>query len=436
MAKSIQYTALADKPLPSTEQLERQVLVDAAYNQDAIGDIVPVIDATMFDVQRAKIWAELISAYEAGTRVSPTAFYQLDAAEGRELVNYSPGTYIDMVGNAKRLHDAAARKRLYFHLVDALNVATDGHATEEDVLELTEAINRQMTEGAAADTTVTMSDAVDEWKAYQQERRALMDHGSSEEVRTGFPILDTYLKGGFSAGQLVIIAARPSVGKTAFMLQFARQAATDGKPSIVFSLETPARDLAGRMVYAANAASAKDVMLCTITWPYFDSLIKETKGMPIYVDDRSRSLDAIVSKITRAVKAGKVQVAFIDYLGLIGVRGGSDNKAQQIGQVTGALKQLAMTLRIPIVLLAQLNRESAKDRDREGNPRSPELYDLRDSGAIEQDADTVLMLESNATGGTITVWLRKNRNGERDRCVVCTYNDTYSVFTELGGINP
>lgn len=119
-------------------------------------------------------------------------------------------------------------------------------------------------------------------------------------------------------------------------------------------------------------------------------------------------------------------MAFIDYLGLIRADGyGNEKLYQTIGRITGAMKVTAKQAKIPIVLLCQLNRESAK------SGRAPELYDLRDSGSIEQDADIVLMLE-NTEEGDVNMWVRKNRQGRRDFAVVLSPNGTYSDFTDKG----
>jgi replicative DNA helicase len=136
-----------------------------------------------------------------------------------------------------------------------------------------------------------------------------------------------------------------------------------------------------------------------------------------------------VARITVLNKQGKCDAAFIDYLGLIS-QAQADSRTplyQVIGQITGTLKATAKALRIPIVLLCQLNREAAKQN------KSPQLYNLRDSGSIEQDADVVLML--NQTPGPrlpdLEVWVRKNRQGEKDFGILMRPNDNYTDFKEL-----
>ena len=163
-------------------------------------------------------------------------------------------------------------------------------------------------------------------------------------------------------------------------------------------------------------------------WTVFESVLRELDYLPIVVNDSARDIRDIIARITVLNKQGKCGVAFIDYLGLI-AQAQADSRTplyQQIAQVTGALKATAKNLRIPIVLLCQLNREAAKTN------RTPQLYNLRDSGAIEQDADVVLMLDQ--TEGPrlpdLEVWVRKNRQGEKDFGILMRPSDNYMDFKE------
>ena len=161
--------------------------------------------------------------------------------------------------------------------------------------------------------------------------------------------------------------------------------------------------------------------------------------IPLWIDEYARSIDDIEIRLAQAHNQGHADVAYIDYLGLI--NDGMPNtmpKAQRIGTVTRALKELARVCEIPIVLLCQLNRGSA-----EGN-RPPQLYDLRDSGDIEQDADMVIMLQhlgeneerdnrqAGEYGEILRLWVRKNRHGRRDWYLFCGIDRFYNYFEQKG----
>lgn len=169
----------------------------------------------------------------------------------------------------------------------------------------------------------------------------------------------------------------------------------------------------------------------------FTDATEGLRGLPIYINDHSRTMEEIIARMTIETRAGKCRVAFVDYLGLMDISTGwRESLNQAIGKITGELKATAKRLKIPIILLCQLNRDAARA------DRAPELYDLRDSGSIEQDADIVMMLETDeaiepTTGlHDINIWLRKNRQYKKDICIKVRPNKTYSHFEEISVETP
>lgn len=261
-------------------------------------------------------------------------------------------------------------------------------------------------------------------EALQKDRES----GKILRVPTGFRELNFYTYGGFEVGNLVILAARPSVGKTAVMLQMAKAAATAGKDVNVFSLEMTNAELARRFLTSeSDKLNQWSMARGDIEWEAFEMAVGRLEGKPIYLNDSTRKFEDIVAKISLNAMSGKCDIAFIDYLGLIKFYKGS-NLSQAIAEVTGDLKALAKECKIPIVLLCQLNRSSASEK------RPPEMHDLRDSGGIEQDADIILMLEKandDEDGREVNMWIRKNRQGKAGNvCIPIVANETYSAFTE------
>jgi replicative DNA helicase len=217
------------------------------------------------------------------------------------------------------------------------------------------------------------------------------------------------------------------------MLQMAKAAALAGKSVQVFSLEMRETELAERLIYSTGQVRPYQVNNGCVEWQAFTYAENALRPLPFYINDFSRSLDEIVSRLTQSVKKGRCNVAFIDYLGLMqdALAFGNAKLYQVIARITGTLKAVAKRLEIPIVLLSQLNRDAARE------DRAPQLFDLRDSGSIEQDADVVLMLESKmASENKLYVWLRKNRAGKKEVGFVLVPNDTYSAFTEENPILP
>ena len=255
-----------------------------------------------------------------------------------------------------------------------------------------------------------------------QERAARIDDGEVVRVPTGLYELDRFLYGGFGAGNLIILAGRPSEGKTAIMVQMAREAATAGVPALIFSLEMSKEEVVQRFLVATGDIRPEQIHQARVDdWSEFESGVAKVCNLPIYVDDSTRVVADIVAKASAMNAKGKCGIVFIDYLGLIRFDG-KQPLYIQISEVTKSMKRLAKDCRCPVVLLCQLNRNSVRD----GRP--PDLQDLRDSGSIEQDADIVLIIERVKTGG-VNLWLRKNRHGYGGEvCLHLDHDTNYSNF--------
>ena len=186
------------------------------------------------------------------------------------------------------------------------------------------------------------------------------------------------------------------------------------------------------MLLSKERLNVGDINRGLIDWDKFNASSNDFSGVQMMIDDEPTGLDRLTSVLTVAVQQGRCRMALIDYLQLMQLPEGSrGNMNNAIGEITAALKRLAKRVGIPIILLSQLSRESVRDN------RPPMLHDLRDSGNIEQDADTVLMLErlDLADGGRgVRVWVRKNRNGRAgDISIDLVANDTFTRFSEYTG---
>jgi len=232
-----------------------------------------------------------------------------------------------------------------------------------------------------------------------------IDDGSLASLATPFPSLNTTLGGGFAPG-LIIIASRPSVGKTALALALAMHYAKDKQVGFL-SLEMSASQLAARVIQST-------LSLQKPTGPNFythdhrvklrDAHLSLQSHLQIY-DHVAALPDAI-----QAMRELRPRIAFVDYLQLLDAGDADENRAAQVTKISRSLKLLSSELNVPIIALAQVNREAEK------HARSPKLSDLRESGSIEQDADVVIFLsrkqdEEEFTEQDITLDVAKNRNG-------------------------
>ncbi len=243
-------------------------------------------------------------------------------------------------------------------------------------------------------------------------------------VPSGFPSIDKVTM-GWQPSDLIILAARPSVGKTAFALNIARNAAVDhNMPVAIFSLEMPAIQLAKRLMTSESGLPADKIKggtkLDAHEWEQLEYRLKALSKAPLYVDDTpGLPIMEFRTKVKRLVKSKGVRLVIVDYLQLMqGPAELRGMREQEVAAISRTLKMTAKELNVPIIALSQLSRDAVK---RAGSNGKPMLSDLRESGSIEQDADMVIFVHrpdylglSETENGkeTTQIIIAKHRNGE------------------------
>ncbi len=281
----------------------------------------------------------------------------------------------------------------------------------------------------------------DELTGAWERLESLQKHtGAMRGVPTGFPALDTMLS-GLQKSDLIILAARPSIGKTTLALDIARQSATKHGTSVgFFSLEMSSQQLVDRMLAAQAGVNSWRLRTGKISKDEeFDRLqqgMAELSEAPIYIDDKSSNTVLSMRSIARRMKLEKnLGLIVIDYLQLIipPSSGGNVSTVQQVTEISRALKGMARELDVPVLALSQLSRAVEQ---RGGRPR---LSDLRDSGSIEQDADVVMFIHredmaGNRTGGErnnlAEILVEKHRNGPIGK-VDLLFDDEKTTFRSV-----
>jgi len=267
-------------------------------------------------------------------------------------------------------------------------------------------------------------------------------------VPTGFVEIDK-LTSGFQPSDLIIIAGRPSMGKTAFALNIAQYAAVNKKiPAAIFSLEMSKEQLVLRMLCAearVDAHRLRGGFLGETDWPKLTRAAGTLSEAPIFIDDTAAiTVLEMRAKSRRLMAEHKLGVVLVDYLqlmrgrGLSGRgRGANESREQEISEITRSLKALAKELKVPVIALSQLNR---KVEDRQN--KRPQLADLRESGAIEQDADLIAFIyrdevydrsEDNQNKGIAEIIIGKQRNGPVGE-VKLAFLDQYTSFENISWI--
>lgn len=218
-------------------------------------------------------------------------------------------------------------------------------------------------------------------------------------IPTGFRYLDKMLT-GLGRSDLIILAARPGMGKTSFVLNIATNVARKGLPVAVFSLEMTKEQLTSRMISAAAMIDSQIMRsgdIPTDTWVDISRAVGDIADLPIYLDDSSNvtvsEIKAKIRRLNQNPEKPNVGAVVIDYLQLMTGGKRTESRVQEISEITRNLKIMAKELNVPLIVLSQLSRSAEKGQGRDARPA---LSDLRDSGSIEQDADVVLFLYRDA----------------------------------------
>lgn len=320
----------------------------------------------------------------------------------------------------------------------ALDIASKGYAATLDDAELTAHAERSMLAALAcqgSDEPATFATIAGEFLA---DLYARMDGKSTRGYSTGLPALDQKI-GGLKAGRLYVVAGAPGMGKTALGMDLVMSAAYHQRRPFVFSLEMTRIELFGRRVAAAAAVDGQAIDNGALTASNMASIVDATahlSGVPVTVDDRGAvSMTYIASQCRRNVmRHGPLGLVVVDYVQLTTGTDKKANRERQVAEVTTGLKALAKELDCPVVALSQLNRQRAGRKD-----ERPVVTDLRDSGAVEADADVIIFVyrdevvnKDSEDHGKAELIVEKQRGGPTGTVKV-KFNAKRTTFEDLEG---
>lgn len=422
---------------PSSLQAEKSVLGAMMLSQEAMAAAAEALVKTDFYYEiNGRIFDGMMRLYRHAQPVDFVTLTDqlerdgtLQALGGYEYIS-ELNTFVPSAANVREYIKIVSEKSMLRRLIDAAGKITEdcyaGEKNIEAILSDAEKAIFSITQSRQTQGFVSIQEALDA----TLERVELLHENPDAlaGMRTGFRQLDQWT-GGLRSGELILLAARPSMGKTALELNIAEQAARLNKDAVValFSLEMPYEDLTARMLSTVGYLPLQNLRSGKLQgqeWEKLQNASNTLGNTEIYIDDSSGiTIMEMRSKCRRLKLEKGLSLIMIDYLQLISSAreggGGDGNRQQEIAEITRALKIMARELDVPIVLLSQLSRGPEK-RD---NHR-PMLSDLRDSGAIEQDADVVLFLyreayyaneKTDVDPATISnegeIIIAKNRNG-------------------------
>jgi replicative DNA helicase len=335
---------------------------------------------------------------------------------------------------AKIVQEKATLRRL---VEVGTRIAQLGYANEGEVTDLVNAAQEdvyRVTQSGTGEDYVALSDSIE--AAIAEIEAAQDSNGDLVGVPTGFTELDA-LTNGFHPGQLIIVAARPAMGKSTFALDIARNAAiAQNKSTLFFSLEMGRAEIAMRMLSAESAIPLQSMRKGNIAdsdWTKLAQVRGRINDAPLYIDDSpNMTLVEIRAKCRRLSQRVGLKMIVIDYLQLLTSGKKVESRQQEVSEFSRALKLLSKELNIPVVALSQLNRQAEQTKD-----KKPELSHLRESGSLEQDADVVVLLHREAIGdsdhpraGEADLILAKQRSGPTGTVTVA-FQGHYSRFVNM-----
>lgn len=396
------------------------------------------------------VFKTMLSIFKKGEPIDATTMVSALTNQGQikeigginyvvELVNSTP-TSKNVEHYAKLVKEKATLRRVIADLSDSLSSAYQGDVSISDIIAQTE---KSMLDISNQNTGTGFRNVADILDTHMQmvETRSQTD-GVVTGLSTGFVGLDK-ITTGLHEGNLIILAARPAMGKTALALNVAKYVATkERKPAVIFSLEMGAEELIERMLASEGMVPAyhlKTGNLSTDEWKRLVQAQNNLYDAPIFVDDTAGiRISEIRSKARKlAQEMGGLGVIIIDYLQLItGSKG--ENRQQVVSEISRELKILAKDLKVPVIALSQLSRAVEQRQD-----KRPMLADLRESGSIEQDADIVAFLyreayyqkeqaDSQESNNVTELILEKNRHGSLGT-VKLYFHKEYIKFSSVEG---
>jgi len=439
---------------PQALDLEQAVLGALMLEKDALSSVIDILKPEVFYEERhQKIFESIRVLFE---RTSPVDILTVTAElrQQGQLEIIGGAYYITELTNrvasaanieyhARIIIQKYIQRELIRISTDTINNAYDDTSDVLDLLDKAEKNLFEIAQNNLRRDSRKMDDLVHE---ALKDIEALKDKKDGlTGIPSGFTDLDR-MTSGWQKSDLVIIAARPAMGKTAFVLTCARNAAVDfAKPVVVFSLEMSSVQLVNRLISGETQIEQEKIRKGTLEeweWQQIHSKVGRLEQAPLIIDDTpALNIFEFRAKCRRLKSQYDIQLIIIDYLQLMHGKadGKGGNREQEIGSISRALKSVAKELNVPVIALSQLSRAV---ESRPGGSKKPMLSDLRESGSIEQDADMVLFLyrpeyygltvdeDNNPTQGVGEVIIAKHRNGETGT-VRLKFVGKYVKFTDL-----
>ena len=429
---------------PQAFAAEQGVLGAMLMSKDAIAEVLEVIrPADFYRPAHESIYTCIIELYGHGEPADPVTVAAELERRG-ELARVGGHVYlVDLLSSisvaanaayyAEIVHDKAVLRRL----VDAsIKIAQLGYTGQGEVTDIVDAAQQaiyEVSEGKRSEDYKALRELVE--PTYDEIEAIGARGGGLSGVPTGFTSFDN-LTNGLHGGQMIIIAARPAVGKSTLALDFARSAAIRHKlATAFFSLEMSQTEIVMRLISAEAEVMLSSIRNGSLGEPEWTRIANKTKSFedaPLFIDDSPNlTMMEIRAKARRLKQRHDLRFVVIDYMQLMSSGKKVESRQLEVSEFSRQIKLLAKELDLPVVALGQLNRGPEQRGD-----KKPMMSDLRESGSLEQDADIVILLhredlyDKEARPGEADLIIAKHRNGRTDTIPV-TFQGHYSRFTDM-----
>jgi len=384
-----------EKPLPKDIDAEWSVVGSCLRDSTVVDDVRSIVSpGDFFDIMAEAAFGEILAMVDAGKRLDrgilmarlakskPQLFGKENRAQVAELLESTP-TAAHAEYHSEQVRDAAIRRRLLSTCDEAIRSANDGRASVLDALTRASADIEAMQERGTRSQVVCMRDVMHEVLDridVRRKSRGLVG------IATGFSDIDR-LCGGLPDGELIVLAARPGVGKTSLGMQIACTAAESGRGVLFVSLEMSTMQLTERVLSMMAGVDSRDLRSGNVDAADSRKIVEASNRLsewPLYIEDDAGSrMYEIASHARRMRRQKKIDLLVVDYLQLIVPDNQREPRQEQVAKISRMVKRITGDCNMPVVCLAQLNRATEK------SGKEPGLANLRESGAIEQDADQV-----------------------------------------------
>ena len=435
----------AERTPPHDLLAEQSALGGMLLSKDAVADVIETVRGVDFYLPKHEIiYDAVLALYSHGEPTDVITVTDqlskdglLSRAGGAEYL-HTLTSLVPTAANAGFYATIVAEKAVLRRLVEAgTRIVQMGYGSEGEVVDLVNSAQAEIynvTGGVQTEDYVPLSDAVA--TAIDEIEAAKGRDGQMTGVPTGFAELDA-LTNGLHPGQLILIAARPALGKSTLALDFARAAAIKhGQAAVFFSLEMGRSEIAMRLMSAEASVPLQNMRKGTVDnrdWTTIAQVRGRINDAPLFIDDSpNMTLVEIRAKARRLKQTNDLKLIVIDYLQLMTSGKRVESRQQEVSEFSRALKLLAKELKVPVIALSQLNRGPEQRAD-----KKPAVSDLRESGSLEQDADMVILLhreaayeKDNPRAGEADLIVAKHRNGPT-ATVTVGFHGHFSRFADM-----